>query len=130
MASTSQPGDSGNASKRRKVETEDGSVLAVPGQQEPAASSSSSSPSSTSRKKQQLPKKKESEKEKKAAEKKKPYTIRKLVPPKPFPTISPADSATAARSSRKEGKNYICVTRKTGLGAYMRRCKDLIMKDG
>jgi ribonuclease P/MRP protein subunit RPP20 len=128
MASTSQSGDSGNASKRRKVETEDGSVLAVPGQQEPAASSSSSSPSSTSRKKQQLSKKKESEK--KAVKKKKPYTIRKLVPPKPFPTISPADSATAARSSRKEGKNYICVTRKTGLGAYMRRCKDLIMKDG
>jgi hypothetical protein len=29
-----------------------------------------------------------------------------------------------------EGKNYIWITRKTALGAYMRRCKDLIYKDG
>ncbi|KAK7688991.1 hypothetical protein QCA50_007682 [Cerrena zonata] len=39
-------------------------------------------------------------------------------------------SATGPRSAHTEGKNYICITRKTPLGAYLRRCKDLILKDG
>ncbi|KAL1742775.1 hypothetical protein HDZ31DRAFT_65654 [Schizophyllum fasciatum] len=54
----------------------------------------------------------------------------KLAPPRPWPTVARADSATGPRSAHKEGKNFICVTRKTGLGAYLRRCKDLVLKDG
>ncbi|KAF4578488.1 hypothetical protein EYR40_001361 [Pleurotus pulmonarius] len=55
---------------------------------------------------------------------------RKLVPSRPFPTVARGDSATGPRSAHKEGKNKICITRKTPLGAYMRRCKDIILKDG
>ncbi|KAH7928200.1 hypothetical protein BV22DRAFT_985696, partial [Leucogyrophana mollusca] len=56
--------------------------------------------------------------------------IRKLVPPRPFPTVPTSVSATGPRSAHKEGKNYICVTRKTKLGAYLRRCKALFIEDG
>ncbi|KAG6900457.1 hypothetical protein C0993_010504 [Termitomyces sp. T159_Od127] len=56
--------------------------------------------------------------------------INKLVPPRPFPTVPTSVSATGPRSAHKEGKNLICVTRKTALGAYLRRCKDVILKDG
>lgn len=56
--------------------------------------------------------------------------INKLVPPRPFPTVPTSVSATGPRPAHKEGKNYICLTRKTPLGAYMRRCKDVIIKDG
>lgn len=56
--------------------------------------------------------------------------INRLVPPRPFPTVPTSVSATGPRSAHKEGKNYICLTRKTSLGAYMRRCKDVILKDG
>jgi len=56
--------------------------------------------------------------------------IKKLVPPRPFPTVPTSVSATGPRSGHKEGKNYICITRKTPLGAYLRRCKDVILKDG
>ncbi|CAL1703403.1 unnamed protein product [Somion occarium] len=56
--------------------------------------------------------------------------VRKLAPPRPFPTVPTSVSATGPRSAHSEGKNYICVTRKTPLGAYLRRCKDLILKDG
>lgn len=56
--------------------------------------------------------------------------IRKLAPPRPFPTVPTSMSATGPRSAHTEGKNYICITRKTPLGAYLRRCKDLILKDG
>ncbi|TRM59846.1 hypothetical protein BD626DRAFT_506600 [Schizophyllum amplum] len=56
--------------------------------------------------------------------------INKLAPSRPWPTVARADSATGPRSAHKEGKNYICITRKTNLGAYMRRCKDLILQDG
>jgi hypothetical protein len=58
------------------------------------------------------------------------HKIRKLVPPRPFPTVPNSVSATGPRSAHKEGKNYICLTRKTPLGAYLRRCKEVIMKDG
>ncbi|KAI0312963.1 hypothetical protein OF83DRAFT_1143535 [Amylostereum chailletii] len=56
--------------------------------------------------------------------------VKKLVPPRPFPTVPTSVSATGPRSAHHEGKNYIAVTRKTGLGAYLRRCKDLVLKDG
>jgi hypothetical protein len=56
--------------------------------------------------------------------------INKLVPPRPFPTVPTSVSATGPRSAHTEGKNYICLTRKTSLGAYMRRCKDVVLKDG
>ncbi|PFH52484.1 hypothetical protein AMATHDRAFT_140204 [Amanita thiersii Skay4041] len=56
--------------------------------------------------------------------------IRKLVPPRPWPSVFPSDNATGPRSSHTAGKNYICLTRKTNLGSYMRRCKDLVLNDG
>ncbi|KAI8999076.1 hypothetical protein BD414DRAFT_533870 [Trametes punicea] len=56
--------------------------------------------------------------------------VRKLVPPRPFPTVAPSVSTTGPRSAHGEGKNYICVTRRTELGAYLRRCKDVLLKDG
>ncbi|KAF8626313.1 hypothetical protein AX15_004981 [Amanita polypyramis BW_CC] len=55
--------------------------------------------------------------------------IRKLVPPRPWTFNPAADNATGPRSA-KEGRNYICLTRKTALGAYMRRCKGLFLDDG
>jgi len=60
----------------------------------------------------------------------KKHRINKLVPPRPYPTVPTSVSATGPRSAHKEGKNMICITRKTKLGAYMRRCKDMIIKDG
>lgn len=56
--------------------------------------------------------------------------IRKLVPPRPFPTVPTSVSATGPRSAHTEGKNLICISRKTPLGAYLRRCKDVFLKDG
>ncbi|KAG1865267.1 hypothetical protein F4604DRAFT_995936 [Suillus subluteus] len=56
--------------------------------------------------------------------------IRKLAPPRPFPTVAPSAPATAPRSLHTEGKNNICVTRRTKLAAYLRRCKALILEDG
>ncbi|KIK99751.1 hypothetical protein PAXRUDRAFT_822435 [Paxillus rubicundulus Ve08.2h10] len=56
--------------------------------------------------------------------------IRKLAPPRPFPTVAPASSVTGPRSAHHEGKNNICVTRKTKLAAYLRRCRALLVDDG
>ncbi|KAI0700533.1 hypothetical protein C8T65DRAFT_580244 [Cerioporus squamosus] len=56
--------------------------------------------------------------------------VRKLVPPRPFPTVPASVSATGPRSAHIEGKNYFCITRRTELGAYLRRCKDVFIKDG
>ncbi|KAF8638869.1 hypothetical protein AX17_001925 [Amanita inopinata Kibby_2008] len=56
--------------------------------------------------------------------------VKKLVPPRPWPVIPPSQNATGPRSAQKEGKNYICLTRKTTLSSYMRRCKSLILNDG
>jgi hypothetical protein len=56
--------------------------------------------------------------------------IKKLSPPRPFPTVPTSVSATGPRSAHSEGKNYVCITRKTPLAAYLRRCKDVIMVDG
>ncbi|KAI0648349.1 hypothetical protein C8Q79DRAFT_999715 [Trametes meyenii] len=58
------------------------------------------------------------------------HKVRKLAPPRPFPTVPTSVSATGPRSAHTEGKNYICVTRRTELGAYLRRCKDVFIKDG
>ena len=57
-------------------------------------------------------------------------TYRKLKPPRPFPTVPTSVSATGPRSAHLNGKNYICITRKTPLGMYLRRCKDVVLKDG
>jgi len=56
--------------------------------------------------------------------------INKLNAPRPFPTVPTSVNATGPRSSHREGTNMICLTRKTGLGAYMRRCKNVIVQDG
>lgn len=56
--------------------------------------------------------------------------VNKLVPPRPYPSVPTSVSATGPRSAHNEGKNLICLTRKTPLGAYLRRCKDVILKDG
>lgn len=56
--------------------------------------------------------------------------IRKLAPPRPFPTVPTSASATGPRSAHSEGKNRICVTRKTELGMYLRRCKEVVLNDG
>ncbi len=66
----------------------------------------------------------------KAKKQPKDYKIRKLAPRRPFPTVPTSVSATGPRSAHTEGKNYICVTRRTQLGAYLRRCKELVLKDG
>ena len=58
------------------------------------------------------------------------HKVRKLAPPRPFPTVPASVSATGPRSAHTEGKNYICITRRTELGAYLRRCKDVLLKDG
>lgn len=58
------------------------------------------------------------------------HRVNKLVPPRPFPTVPAGVSATGPRSAHHEGKNYITVTRKTKLGPYLRRCKDVVLKDG
>ena len=60
----------------------------------------------------------------------KAHKVRKLVPPRPFPTVPASVSATGPRSAHTDGKNYICITRRTELGAYLRRCKDVFLKDG
>ncbi|EIW85516.1 hypothetical protein CONPUDRAFT_29142, partial [Coniophora puteana RWD-64-598 SS2] len=59
-----------------------------------------------------------------------PSNIRKLTPRRPYPTVPRSVSATGPRSTHHEGKNFICITRKTKLGAYLRRCQDLLLKDG
>jgi len=56
--------------------------------------------------------------------------INKLKPARPFPTVPASVSETGPRSAHREGKNMICITRKTSLGAYMRRCKSVIIVDG
>ncbi|KAH9977317.1 hypothetical protein BGW80DRAFT_1435971 [Lactifluus volemus] len=58
------------------------------------------------------------------------HRVKKLVPPRPFPTVPVGVSATGPRSAHHQGKNYITITRKTKLGPYLRRCKDIVLKDG
>ncbi|KAJ7677267.1 hypothetical protein B0H17DRAFT_945183 [Mycena rosella] len=56
--------------------------------------------------------------------------INKLAPTRPFPTVPTSVSATGPRSAHREGKNLICITRKTPLNTYIRRCKNAIIDDG
>ncbi|KAJ3881350.1 hypothetical protein F5051DRAFT_116668 [Lentinula edodes] len=56
--------------------------------------------------------------------------INKLTPARPFPSVPTSVSASGPRSAHAEGKNLICITRKTSLSTYMRRCKNIIIKDG
>lgn len=58
------------------------------------------------------------------------FKRKKLAPPRPYPTVPASVSATGPRSTHHEKKNYIAITRKTKLAAYLRRCKDLVLKDG
>lgn len=58
------------------------------------------------------------------------FKRKKLAPPRPYPTVPASVSATGPRSAHHEKKNYIAITRKTKLAAYLRRCKDLVIKDG
>lgn len=60
-----------------------------------------------------------------------PSNIRqKLAPPRPWPSVPTSSNATGPRSARAEGNNMICITRKTTLGEYLRRCKKLVIEDG
>ncbi|CAK5279253.1 unnamed protein product [Mycena citricolor] len=56
--------------------------------------------------------------------------MNRLTPARPFPTVPRSVSATGPRSAHKEGKNLICITRKTPLSAYLRRCKNAVINDG
>lgn len=56
--------------------------------------------------------------------------ITKLAPSRPFPQVPSGSSATGPYSSRGEGKNMIGVTKNLELGAYLRRCVDLVNVDG
>ncbi len=56
--------------------------------------------------------------------------IIKLTPKRPSPKVGLSGGATGPRSSRKEGKNMISVTRRVALGAYLRQCVELIKVDG
>ncbi|KAF9265855.1 hypothetical protein L218DRAFT_897735 [Marasmius fiardii PR-910] len=101
----------GPARKRLKLTSESGSARALPIQNPPLEKSEA--PKSENQ--NQNPKKSQR---------------RKLVAPKPFPTVAKSASATGPRSAHVEGKNFICITRKTSLSTYMRRCKDLVIKNG
>ncbi|KAF5372887.1 hypothetical protein D9758_001512 [Tetrapyrgos nigripes] len=92
--------DSVEPRKRLKVTTEDGTDVAV----------------------ESVPKQAPAQKPRK--------NRRKLTAPRPFPTVPTSVSASGPRSAHTEGKNLICITRKTSLGNYLRRCKDVIIKDG
>lgn len=56
--------------------------------------------------------------------------IIKLKPARPYPTVPTSSSATVPKSRRAEGRNKICVTRRTELGSYLRQCRDVLTKDG
>ena len=56
--------------------------------------------------------------------------IIKLKPARPYPTVPVSSSATVPKSRRAEGRNKICVTRRTELGSYLRQCRDVLTKNG
>jgi hypothetical protein len=56
--------------------------------------------------------------------------IIKLKPARPYPTVPTSSSATVPKSRRAEGRNEICVTRRTELGSYLRQCRDVLTRDG
>lgn len=63
------------------------------------------------------------------AKRKRPKII-KLAPVAFLGNALPGSNPTGPWSQRGEGKNKIAVTRKLGLGAYLRRCVELINVDG
>jgi len=63
------------------------------------------------------------------AKRKRPKIV-KLAPVAFLGNALPGSNPTGPWSQRGEGKNKIAVTRKLGLGAYLRRCVDLINVDG
>lgn len=63
------------------------------------------------------------------ATRRKPKIV-KLTPARPGPKVPASSNATGPYSSQVEGKNLVCVTRRVELGAYLRRCVDLVKKDG
>ena len=60
---------------------------------------------------------------------KRPKVI-KLTPKRPFPNVPTSATATGPYSTRVEGNNMICVTRRVPLGAYLQRCTALVTEDG
>ncbi|KAI6123246.1 hypothetical protein EDD16DRAFT_1567846 [Pisolithus croceorrhizus] len=60
--------------------------------------------------------------------------IQKLAPPHPYPTVPLARSATGPRSTSTRPSPdeplCICVTRKTSLPVYIRRCTTAFLRDG
>jgi hypothetical protein len=56
--------------------------------------------------------------------------ITKLKPARPYPTVPTSSSATVPKSRRAEGRNKVCVTRRTELGSYLRQCREVLTKDG
>jgi hypothetical protein len=72
----------------------------------------------------------------------KTHTYRRLAPPKPtYPTTLPPISTSLLKPGKSpqgsvpanntsKPKNVILVSRNTGLGAYLRRCKGLLVNDG
>lgn len=60
--------------------------------------------------------------------------ILKLAPPRPYPTVPIGRSATGPRSTSTRPSPdeplCLCVTRKTALAAYIRRCKSAFLQDG
>ncbi|KAG7086449.1 hypothetical protein E1B28_002402 [Marasmius oreades] len=103
----------GPARKRLKLTSENSSAQAAPIQR-PAEKPENEKETSASHKKG----------------KKSTSTRRRLVAPRPFPVVAKSVSATGPRSGHHEKKNYISITRKTSLSTYMRRCKDLVLKNG
>lgn len=55
------------------------------------------------------------------------FTVQKLAPKRPFPTVSRAVNASGPKSSHHEGENLICITRRTPLGRYLQRCKQILV---
>ncbi|KAF9533568.1 hypothetical protein CPB83DRAFT_757695 [Crepidotus variabilis] len=103
---------------------ESAAAAAQPIISEVAQSTASSHP--TSKSKKEIPARIQNESDSKEQLRR----INKLKPVRPHPTVPTSVSATGPRSAHREGKNIICITRKTPLGSYMRRCKEIIIKDG
>jgi len=107
----SDPDEAGPSSKRRKVERRPAGELRdkakTPSKKEKKVEANKSDPGAVKRPK-----------------------IIKLTPARPFPKVPPSSNATGPYSARAEGKNLVCITRRVELGAYLRRCVDMIKEDG
>ena len=63
----------------------------------------------------------------KSGNRKEKFTRRKLAPKRPFPSVARSVNASGPKSSHHEGANLICVSRKTPLARYLKRCKELLI---